>query len=314
MNLFLGLTAVSGASALYSVRVVLQAAEARAAPEEQTLRVSLLRRLVTRPRWLLGTALGLLGWACQAVALLFAPLTLVQPALAATLVFLLAIGAYHLNERVGAAEVAGVLTIAAAVVLLSWAAPNHTSDHGTGARLWIALAVLGAAALLPYALRARARWTLLVPLSAGLAYSWDGLATKFASDDYSNRAWLGLAVWFLAMNAAAGVGTLSEMSTLQRRPVTQVAPLIFALTTFVPVALAPALAGESWSQTPARDAALVVALALTGLGATILARSAPVVRVLAADRSSVETETLRSPAPASDPATRISPRRATSAP
>ena len=50
--------------------------EAREAPEEQHLRLSLLRRLVTKPRWLIGTGLALLGWVAQVGALLLIPLTL----------------------------------------------------------------------------------------------------------------------------------------------------------------------------------------------------------------------------------------------
>jgi hypothetical protein len=122
---------------------------------------------------------------------------------------------------------------------------------------------------------------VLVPVGAGLAYSWDALATKFASDEIVRHAWLGLAAWFVAMNAASALGTLSEMSALQARPVAQVAPLVLALTAFVPVALAPLLAGEWWSSSPARDAGLVLAMLLVAGGALRLACSESLGRVLA---------------------------------
>src|SRR5205085_6876992 len=91
-RLLIGLAFAFGAAALYAAGIALQALEAREAPEEHALRMSLFLRLVSRPRWLAGTAVGLAGWALQALALTRAPLTLVQPAVAASLVFLLAIG------------------------------------------------------------------------------------------------------------------------------------------------------------------------------------------------------------------------------
>ena len=62
------------------------------------------------------------------------------------------------------------------------------------------------------------------------------------------------------------------MSALQSRPVTHVAPLVLALTTFVPVALAPLLAHEWWPHSPLRLVGLVIGLLATGGGAAALAR------------------------------------------
>jgi drug/metabolite transporter (DMT)-like permease len=309
-SLLIGLAFAFAAAALYAAGIALQALEAREAPEEHALRVSLFRRLVARPRWLAGTAVGLAGWALQALALTRAPLTLVQPAVAMSLVFLLAIGARVLGERVGREEVAAVVALAGSVAVLGWAAPGRESAHATGPRLWITLGVLGAVALVPYAFRGAARSaSILVPVSAGLAYSWDGLATKFASDDYARSAWLGLGMWFVAMMTASGVGTLSEMSALRRRPVTQVAPIVFALNTFVPVALAPLLAHEAWPSESGRLAALVVALVVLAVGVVSLARSTSVDRVLAEGRSS-ESETGRRSRASSAAITRITEARA----
>jgi drug/metabolite transporter (DMT)-like permease len=258
------------------------------------MRLSLFVRLVKRPRWVVGTALGLTGWALQALALAHAPLTLVQPLLGSSLVFLLALSVWHLGEHVSRRDALAVLAIAIGTPLLASTAPHHHSAHANGALLWVTLGALGLAALSPLALRGPARAaSLLVPIGAGLAYSWDGLATKFASDDYLRHAWIVLAFWFVAMNVASGLGTLSEMSALQRRPVAQVAPLVFALTTFVPVALAPVIARESWSSSAWRDLGLVVALALVGGGALALARSRPIVRALAAEATSSASETAR---------------------
>ena len=306
-----GSVAALGASAFYAVGIVLQAVEARAAPATQALRLALFRRLVARRRWLAGTALGLAGWALQAFALTRAPLTLVQPLLGTSLVFVLAIAIWRLGESVHPRDVVAVVAIAAGAPLLARTAPERQAVHAVGARLWISLAILGAAALSPLALRGAARAaSILVPVGAGLAYSWDSLATKFAADDYARHLWLGLAMWFVAMNVGSALGTLSEMSALQRRAVAQVAPMVFALTTFVPVGLAPLVAREWWPASPWRACGLVLSLLLVGGGALALARSKPVARALAAEATSSPSGTPRNPREESPAATAASGRPA----
>src|SRR5829696_6481449 len=104
--LALGGGAALVAAVLYSIGVTLQATEARESPSEQSLKPSLLRHLVTRRRWVGGTACVMGGWAMQAVALLLAPVTVVQPALAFSVVVLLFIGVRFFDESVGTREVA----------------------------------------------------------------------------------------------------------------------------------------------------------------------------------------------------------------
>lgn len=280
-QLLLGLAAALAAAGVYSASTGLQALEARTVEAEHSLRFSLLKRLAHRRRWIAGTALGAAGWGLQALALTLAPLTVVQPALALTLVVLLAVGVRVLGERVGRREVAGVLAVAAGIAGLGAVAPAHEASHANARALAVVLAVLGAAALVPYVLPRRFRSAgTLVAAASGIAYAWDGLATKFATDDLSGGAWLGLAFWVAAMSLAAGVGTLSEMTALQHRPATQVAPIVYGLNTLVPVLLAPLLASEPWSSGPLQRAALSASLVLVAAGVVLLARSPAVGAVL----------------------------------
>jgi drug/metabolite transporter (DMT)-like permease len=302
-HLLLGVLAALGAAALFAVGIGLQALEARAEAPERALRLRLFLRLVRRPRWLAGTALGVLGWGLQAYALTQAPLTLVQPLLGASLVFLLPVS-LRLGERIGRGERLAVLAVAGGIPLLALTAPARESSHAEGASLWIALGALAAVSLAPLALRGAARSaSLLVPVGAGVAYSLDGLTTKFAADDATRHVWLGLLFWAAAMGAASALGTLGEMSALQRRPVAHVAPIVFALTTFVPVGLAPLLAGEWWPASPLRDAGIAAGLAAAGLGALVLARVAPL-----APASSSESGTAWTPRRASEEASAAASR------
>jgi drug/metabolite transporter (DMT)-like permease len=294
--LLIGVLSAFGASAVFALGMGLQTLEARQQTAERALRLSLFSRLVRRPRWLAGTALGIAGWAGQAYALTKAPLTLVQPLLGTTLVFLLFVAVRQLGEHVGRREIVAAVAVAGGVPLLAVTTPARHASHSEGARLWATLAVLAVLALLPLALRGAARSaSLLVPACAGIAYALDSLATKFAADDYTRRLWVGLLLWLVLMGTAGILGTLGEMSALQSRPVTHVAPLILALTTFVPVALAPLLAHEWWPSSPLRLAGLVIGILATGGGALALATVAPVGRVLEREANSSESVTGRRP-------------------
>ena len=110
-------------------------------------------------------------------------------------------------------------------------------------------------------------------IGAGLAFGWSGVATKLASDDLSQG--------HLARGGRLGSGDggglgcrlLSEASALQSRPAIQVAPVVFVTQTIVPVALAPLLFGERFSDTPLGGVPLALSLALLVAGAALLARS-----------------------------------------
>ena len=281
MNLLpIGAAAAVAAAALYSGGVAVQALEARKTPRRHALHPSLLGGLVARPGWLLGTALVTLGWLLQAGALLVAPLTVVQPMLAAGLLLLLAIGARYLSEPVGWREIVGVFVIVAGLSALALAAPEHKTVAAGAVTIALVLAPLGAAVLAPYALRRLGHPSdVLAVVSAGLGYAWCGLATKLAADALSAGDALQVALWVAGVGAAAAVALTSEMTALQRRPATQVVPVILVLDIVVAVGLGALLSGEPWSATPLGGWALALALAVVAAGTAVLAASPAVLAV-----------------------------------
>jgi drug/metabolite transporter (DMT)-like permease len=153
----IGVAAAIGSAALYAVGIALQALDARQQPIERALRLSLFRALVRRPRWVAGTAAGLAGWGLQALALTYAPLTLVQPLLTVSLVFLIAIAVVWLGERLVRRDLLAIAAIVAATPLLALTAPDRVSHHAGGAALSITLVALGLIALAPLTLRGACR-------------------------------------------------------------------------------------------------------------------------------------------------------------
>lgn len=276
--LALGIAAAVVASLLYNGSIALQALEVRKVPQEHGLRPSLLGRLVGNRRWLGATALGLLGWPFEIVALLLAPLTVVQPCLASGLVLLLWLGSTRLGERPGPRELVAVAAIVAGIGGVAWAAPDRSTDHAGAGAIALALVLVALPVLAPYTLRGTlarrpARLGLIATVAAGAGYAWTAIASKLLTDELAAGTLLLAALWLATAAASEGLALLSEMSALQRRPATHVAPIMFAVQVLVPVLLAPLIFDESWSQTPLGGAALVAFIALALAGTIFLAGS-----------------------------------------
>jgi hypothetical protein len=293
--LALGIVAAVGASLLYNASIAFQALEAREVPGEHSLRPSLIGRLLRNKRWLGATALGLAGWPLEIGALLLAPLTVVQPCLASGLILLLWLGAKRLGEAPGRREWTAVAAIVFGVAGVALAAPERTTDHaGTGA-IFLALGLIAIPIAAPYALRKRFRHSphssvvkvgsaggiaTLAIISAGCGYAWTAIASKLLTDELAAGALLVAVAWLATAAASEGLALLSEMSALQSRPATHVAPVMFAVQVLVPVLLAPLIFGESWGSTPLGGVALVASMAVAVAGTVLLAGSRTVGAVI----------------------------------
>jgi uncharacterized membrane protein len=279
--LALGIAAAVGASILYNTSIALQAMEARDVPDEHSLRVSLIGKLLRNRKWLGATVLGLLGWPLEIVALFLAPLTVVQPCLASGLVVLLWLGVTRLGERPGVREYLAVGAIVAGVAGVAWAAPDRTTEHAGTWAIALALGLVAIPIAAPYLLRGRfsTAGTIAV-VGAGFGYAWTAIASKLLTDELAAGAILVAGAWLATAAASEGLALLSEMSALQNRPATRVAPVMFAVQVMVPVILAPLIFMEKWSTTPGGGVALVGFMLVALAGVVLLASSKAVAAVL----------------------------------
>ena len=269
------------ASVLFNSAIVIQATEARDVAHEHGLRLSLLGRLVRRPRWLLGSALGLAAFPLQTAALLLAPLTAVQPADAAGLLVLLFLGARVLGERVGGRELGAVAAIVIGIVVLTVTAPKREVTEVSSADVLLPMLAVALVAVLPLVFRRRVGAdSIAVVLGSGFAFALGAFCAKIVADAIEREAWLAAVGVLVVAAGAALVGTLTEQTALQRRQATQVAPLIFVIELVVPVALAVLVVGEEWSGDSL--VGIVAALALVVGGAFTLGRAPTVARMVEA--------------------------------
>jgi drug/metabolite transporter (DMT)-like permease len=279
----LGLIAAAAASVAFNVGIVLQAADARQEPAEEGLRLSLLAHLARRRRWIAGLLLGGVGFLLQVLALSLAPFVVVQPVLAAGLLLMLYLGVRMLGERVGRAEVAGVLGITAGIGLLAWGQPAGIETVTNETAVISVMGAMVAISLIPFALRGRGRLdsALFVIVASALAYGASNIATKLVSDTVDSRSWLLVGVW-LATAAVTGVVLTTEMTALQRRPATFVVPVSFAIQTFLPVVLEPIYLTERWGSAALDGVPLIAGLLLIAIGAVAVSRTRAVSALVAA--------------------------------
>lgn len=273
---------------------VLQAMEARRVHQRHALRGSLLFVLARRGRWLAGGALVLAGVGLQVIAFQLAPVAVVQPVLALGLVLLLYLGHRVLGEPVGRRELLAVAAIVAGVVVLAVLAPEVSDSLPSPVGLVISLGALGLVVVAPFAVQrlgGRVDPRLLI-VSAGAGDAWAALGLKLLSVDLANQRWLGAAAWAVGAGCAGVFGLTAEMTALQRLPATRVAPPILVAQVVIPVALAPAVAGEGLGSTPAAAVGVCLALATVAGAAAVLGASSPV-RGLEAPEGDPEPEAAR---------------------
>jgi drug/metabolite transporter (DMT)-like permease len=290
-----GALAAAAAAVLYNVGLVFQAFDARDAPADHALRLSLLGGLLRRPRWLLGTALTVVAWALEVVAMRFAPLTVVTPMLALGLVVLLVVGAHSLGEHVGGREYAAVAAIVCGVLAIALSArPRETLTASTGVVI-AAMTIVAAIAILPHVVRAMHRRPWLPALSAGLLFSLSVFATKLAADELEQGVLIAAAAWALTVLTTDIAGLTFEMSALQNYPATRTAPIVFVTQITVPIVLAAALSGANLPGAAGARSATVAGFALVLAGAVLLASSTFVAVATEAGSNSESTVETDSP-------------------
>jgi hypothetical protein len=174
-----------------------------------------------------------------------------------------------------------VAAIIGGVAGVALVAPERSTDHAGAGALAVALAVVAIPLLAPYALRSRgASLSILAVISAGCGYAWTAIASKLLTDELSAGSLFAAVAWLATAAGSEGLALLSEMSALQRRGATHVAPIMFAVQVLVPVLLAPLIFNESWGSTPLGGALLIAFIALAVAGTILLAGSSAVGKVL----------------------------------
>lgn len=271
--ILLGVAIALAAAVANAAAAVLQAQEAQRTVRRTTVGFWLLRTLMRSPRWLLGTALMVVAWPLQVLALALAPITVVQPMLATYAVVLLVFARFWMHGRVSWRDVWGVLAITAGIILVVLEAPHRDAANPPASHLIAPVMVVGLIAIGAYAISRVARHgPIPLIIGAGLAYAWVDFADKLLSNALSHRSWALAVVWVATIVAMGAIALLQENAALQRGRVIHVSPLIGALQDPLPVLMSLWAGVETWGSGAGRAAMLAVGLALVVGGALFLRR------------------------------------------
>jgi drug/metabolite transporter (DMT)-like permease len=275
-----GIGAAAVASLLLSTGTLLQALDARRADPRHGLRLSLLGHLLRRPRWVAGTVVGFLAFPFQLIALAHAPLVIVQPVYASSLLWLLIGGVVLLEDHVHSRDMLAATVILLGPALVTWGAPSGADRPTSEALFAVVVGILAVLALAPYPRRERCGRVLLM-VSAALGFAAANLAIKGFSDELGRSA-LGPAAAYLAVAAlSTTTAVLGQMTAFQRHRAIEVLPLTYAIPIFLPALLGLLLLHEHWSTAAFGGDVFAAGAVLLVVGTAAVARSQPVVDVSA---------------------------------
>ncbi|MDN5859869.1 MAG: DMT family transporter [Pseudonocardia sp.] len=169
------------AAVLFAVASVVQQRSAAAVPAD-VAGAALMRVLLRRPLWWLGTLSDAGGYVAQAAALAVGSLLLVQPLLVTTLLVALPLGARWAGRRLRAAEWGWALLLAGSLaVFVAVGEPTAGLDRASPER-WLptaaALGVLLAGGLVGAAARRGTARAVLLAAAAGVLYGANAALTK----------------------------------------------------------------------------------------------------------------------------------------
>ncbi len=271
-----------GAALLYALASVLQQRSAARLPEEHSLRIGLLTRLVRSRVWLAGVAADLAGFGLQFAAIASGTIVIVQPLLVAGLLFALPIGARLDHDRLRRADWVGATAVCAGLavfLVVANPAPGRSTVQpgvwppllAAGLGLGVVLAALGARS------RGRSK-AVYLSASAGIIYGVAAGLTKTTGSQLGTSIVGAFTHWELYALVAVGVGGMVvAQSAFQAGSLDVSLPTMTAIDPVVSICIGALAFGEVIAGDPVSVVVEVVSLVVMVAGIYALARS-PAVR------------------------------------
>lgn len=276
-EVLIGAVIAAAAAVFYALAIVVQTVAIREVAHTGPPDARMLASVVRRPRWLGGAILAGVGWLLQLGALLLAPLTVVAPVLALSVLILLVAGRIVLSESISRPDLVATVAIVGGVGALAWAAPPRTLAVPTVPALLIVTVALASLSALPWLARAApGRFAAVSVAGAGFAFALGDLASKLLTDRLSAGAPGSAALWLGVAAIAALLALAAETAALQRVAAVHVAAGAYGVQTVAAVLAAGILGLDRWAASPVGPAGLMAIVVLVAAAAAALARSAAV--------------------------------------
>lgn len=170
------------AAFLFALSNVLEQREAEQLPDEDSLQLGLVTKLVRRPRWLAGFGVDVGGYASHAAALGFASLVFVQPLLVTSLVFALLLRAAITGQPLRRRDLIAALVLAGGLAFFLLGVSRHGGRVQVPAARWaLAAPFLVATVVLCVGVgrrRSGSQRALVLGLGAGVCFGVTAALTK----------------------------------------------------------------------------------------------------------------------------------------
>ncbi len=230
--------------------LVIQQHVAATAPWSDVLSVRILRDLIRRPLWLIGVAVGVVGQVLGAIALGRGSLALIEPLLAANLLFALPLAAIWHRRRLRRREWLGAVTLIAGLAgFLFAASPGHPAGVAVPMHAWAIAGGAGVAlvgAMVWWARRSdqTAEGTLLGS-AAGVVFGFQDALTNRVDHIIGQSFPRMFTSWETYTLVAVGAtGLLLDQSAFKAAPLTASLPGLTVAEPVVGIMLGAVLFGD----------------------------------------------------------------------
>lgn len=267
------------AALLFAVASAAQQHSAAAVPDDRAGGLALLRVLVRRPLWWVGTVSDVGGFLAQAAALAVGSLLLVQPLLVTTLLFALPLGARWAGHRLRAADWGWAALLAGSLaVFVAAGEPTAGVDRAPIAQWLPTAAVLGAVlvvCLTGAAVRRGTGRALLLAVATGVLYGLTAAFTKGVVTTLDDGVLAVATSWeTYALLVVAAAGTVLQQSAFQAGALAASLPAVTVGEPVVGVAIGVTVLGEQLQADGLEWALIAVVVAVMVVATVALARSA----------------------------------------
>jgi hypothetical protein len=269
----LGIGVATLAAVLFAVGAVLQH---EAAGLSRTARGLSLRRLLRRRRWMIGQTATMLGTGSQVLALAVAPVAVVQPTLAVTLVFGLALHAVRARQIPLRQELTGVaLTTGGLAVFLLAARPARAVEPPEPPVVAILVAValslllVAAATLVGHGPHGALACGSAAGIAAGIAAVLISVGVHSLQENGWARALAGVTIW--GAGVVAVVAVVAGQQAYARGSLAWSLPAVILLDPLAAVPAARLLLGERLE--PGHAVIWLPAAVVAAVGVVLLART-----------------------------------------
>ncbi|MDQ5894465.1 MAG: hypothetical protein QG596_726 [Actinomycetota bacterium] len=268
------------AAVFFALGTVIQQKVAQEIPDEDAEKAGLLLQLAQRPLWLLGIVVDGLGFLCQAAALHFGQLAVVQPLLATAVVFALPFGFLILGRKITHTNILGALAVTGGLIFfLVMANPTDGVDSASTSA-WLISGGIGGVVCLILVTAARGRRpspkAALLGTAAGILFGFSAGLTMTVVDSLGDGI-VGLVTdWHVyALVLVGWVGMTFSQQSLQTGALAPAASTQMSLDPIVSVLLGVLIFQEQIHDTFLEGTVAVLGLAVMVAGLVVLARSGP---------------------------------------